>query len=53
MKLFDLINAEYACSESTYAECAFGWKKKDRYKYQGNAFEIINTTAKRIKSAFD
>jgi purine-nucleoside phosphorylase len=27
MKLFDLINAETACSESTYAECAFGYKK--------------------------
>ena len=33
MKLFDLINAETACSESTYAECAFGYKK-DRFKHQ-------------------
>lgn len=48
LKLFDLINAEYACSESTYAECAFGWKKKDRYKYQGPAFDIINATAKEL-----
>ena len=27
MKLFDLVNAETACSESTYAECAYGYKK--------------------------
>lgn len=47
MKLFDLINAEYACSESTYAECAFGWKK-DRYKHQGKAYDVINETAKEL-----
>lgn len=45
MKLFDLINAESACSESTYAECAFGYKK-DSFKHRGNAFDIINVTAK-------
>lgn len=44
MKLFDLINAETACSESTYAECAFGYKK-DNFKHQGDAFDIINETA--------
>ncbi len=44
LKLFDLINAETACSESTYAECAFGYKK-DRFKHQGDAFDIINKTA--------
>jgi purine-nucleoside phosphorylase len=44
MKLFDLINAETACSESTYAECAFGYKK-DQFKHQGEAFSIINKTA--------
>ena len=44
MKLFDLINAETACSESTYAECAFGYKK-DSFKHQGDAFDIINKTA--------
>jgi purine-nucleoside phosphorylase len=47
MKLFDLINAEYACSESTYAECAYGYKK-DRFKHQGNAYDVINETAKEI-----
>jgi len=50
MKLFDLINTEYACSESTYAECAFGWKK-DRYKHQGKAYDIINETAAEMKQA--
>jgi purine-nucleoside phosphorylase len=48
MKLFDLINAETACSESTYAECAFGYKK-DQFKHQGNAFDIINDTAKELQ----
>lgn len=47
MNLFDLINAETACSESTYAECAFGYKK-DRFKHQGDAFDIINETAKEL-----
>ena len=47
MKLFDLINAETACSESTYAECAFGYKK-DSFKHQGDAFDIINETAKEL-----
>jgi purine-nucleoside phosphorylase len=48
MKLFDLVNAETACSESTYAECAFGYKK-DRFKHQGGAFDIINKTAVELK----
>lgn len=48
MKLFDLINAETACSESTYAQCAFGYKK-DRFKYQGTMYDIINETAKELK----
>jgi len=47
MKLFDLINAETACSESTYAECAFGYKK-DQFKHQGEAFDIINKTAAEL-----
>jgi purine-nucleoside phosphorylase len=47
MKLFDLINAETACSESTFAECAFGYKK-DSFKHQGDAFAIINKTAKEL-----
>ena len=47
MKLFDLINVDMACSESTYAECAFGYKK-DRFKHRGNAFDTINETAKQL-----
>jgi purine-nucleoside phosphorylase len=47
MKLFDLINVDIACSESTYAECAFGYKK-DRFKHRGNAFDTINETAKEL-----
>ena len=47
MKLFDLINAETACSESTYAECAFGYKK-DQFKHQGDAFDIINKTGAEL-----
>ncbi len=46
--LFDLINVDIACSESTYAECAFGYKK-DVFKHRGNAFDIINETAKDFK----
>lgn len=48
MKLFELINAETACSESTYAKCAFGFKK-DRFKHQGKVFDIINETAKEMQ----
>jgi len=47
MKLFDLINAAYACSESTYAQCAFGYNK-DRFRHQGKAYELINETAKEL-----
>lgn len=47
MNLFDLINVDLACSESTYAECAFGYKK-DAFKHRGDAFEIINDTATEI-----
>ena len=48
MKLFDLINVDTACSESSYAECAFGFRK-DNFKHRGNAFDIINETAKKLK----
>ncbi len=44
LKLFELINAETACSESTYAACAYGYKK-DSFKHQGDAFDVINDTA--------
>jgi purine-nucleoside phosphorylase len=50
MKLFDIINAEYACSESTYAQCAFGFKK-DRFKHQGKAYDVINETAKELNQS--
>jgi purine-nucleoside phosphorylase len=48
LNLFDLINVDTACSESTYAECAFGYKK-DVFKHRGNAFDMINETAKELK----
>ncbi|MBI5857321.1 MAG: purine-nucleoside phosphorylase [Sphingobacteriales bacterium] len=48
LKLFDLINTDTACSESTYAECDFGWKK-DQFKHQGKAYDIINETAKELQ----
>ena len=47
LKLFDLINVDTACSESTYAECAYGYKK-DRFKHRGEAFEIINAMAAEL-----
>jgi purine-nucleoside phosphorylase len=47
LNLFDLINVDIACSESTYAECAYGYKK-DRFKHRGNAFDIINETAAEL-----
>jgi len=50
MKLYDVINAEYACSESTYAQCAFGYKK-DRFKHQGKAYDVINETAKELNQS--
>jgi purine-nucleoside phosphorylase len=48
LELFDLINVDTACSESTYAECAFGYKK-DRFKHKGDAFDMINETRKELK----
>lgn len=48
LKLFDLVNVDTACSESTYAECVFGYKK-DRFKHRGNAYDIINQTAAELK----
>ncbi len=47
LNLFDLINVDEACSESTYAECAFGYTK-DRFKHRGNSFDMINETAKEL-----
>jgi purine-nucleoside phosphorylase len=48
LKLFDLVNVDTAASESTYAENAFGYKK-DVFKHRGNAFDIMNDTAKELK----
>jgi purine-nucleoside phosphorylase len=45
--LFDLINAEKAFSESTYAKYAFGYDE-DHFAHQGNVFDVINTTAKKL-----
>ncbi|MFZ9388001.1 MAG: purine-nucleoside phosphorylase [Chitinophagaceae bacterium] len=50
LKLFDLVNAERAYSESTYAACAFGIKK-NRFRHQGPAFGQINDTAGRMNLA--
>jgi purine-nucleoside phosphorylase len=50
LKLFDLINVDTACSESTYAECAFRYRK-DRFKHRGNAFDVINATAEELNLA--
>lgn len=47
IKLYDLINVETACSESTYARCAFDYDK-NHFKHQGPAYDIINDTAKTM-----
>jgi purine-nucleoside phosphorylase len=47
IKLYDLINVDKACSESTYARYAFDYTK-NHFKHQGVAYEIINATAKGL-----
>ena len=49
IKLFDVINVEVACSESTYAQFAFGIEG-DKIHHQGNAFDLINQTAKEMNT---
>jgi len=44
LKLFELINADIAYSESTYAKCAFGYEG-DHFPHQGKAYDVINDTA--------
>jgi purine-nucleoside phosphorylase len=44
LKLYDLINADIACSESTYAKYAFDYPK-NHFKHQGPAYDIINEAA--------
>ncbi len=48
LKLFDVINADKAFSESTYAKCAFGFDN-DHFEHQGAAFSIINDVANNSK----
>jgi purine-nucleoside phosphorylase len=50
IKLFDLINAEYACSESSYASEAFGIKG-NKISSQGNAFKLIKETAETMNQS--
>jgi len=47
INLYDLINAERAFSESTYAKFAFGYTE-DNFEHQGPAYEIINKTAAEL-----
>jgi purine-nucleoside phosphorylase len=47
IKLYDLINVDIACSESTYAKYAFDYTK-NHFKHQGAAYDIINETAKKM-----
>lgn len=47
LNLFDLINADKAFSESTYAKYAFGYEE-DFFEHQGNAYDVINATAKKL-----
>jgi purine-nucleoside phosphorylase len=44
IKLYDIINVDVACSESTFAKYAFDIEG-NHIHHQGNAFEIINQTA--------
>lgn len=47
INLFDVINAEKAYSESTYAQTAFGYSE-NYFDHQGKAYDIINQTAKTL-----
>jgi len=47
INLYDLINAERAYSESTYAKAAFGFEENHFFN-QGDAYNIINDTAKAL-----
>ena len=49
IKLYDLINVDVACSESTYARCAFDFIK-NHIPHQGKAYDIINETAKALNT---
>lgn len=45
--LYDLINVDHACSESTYAKFAFE-NEQSAIPHQGIAFNIINDTARQL-----
>lgn len=47
LNLFDLVNVNYAASESTFAKYAWGIGGSS-IKHQGKAFSIIRRTAKRM-----
>jgi len=49
IKLYDLINVDVACSESSYAKFAFDIPR-NYIAHQGKAYEIINSTAKELQS---
>lgn len=46
VNVYDIINADNACSESTYAKFAFGYES-NVIPHQGKAFDIINETANK------
>lgn len=47
LKLFDLVNADEAASESTFARYAWGFKE-DRMRHQGKAWRQIKRAAKEL-----
>lgn len=47
LKLFDVLNVEHSASESTYAKFAWGIEE-DLISHQGNAFELLNSTAENL-----
>lgn len=47
IKLYDIVNAERAYSESTYAKCAFGFND-DHFYHLGEAYAAINETANEM-----
>ncbi|MEI8054107.1 MAG: purine-nucleoside phosphorylase [Bacteroidota bacterium] len=49
IKLYDLINVDIACSESTYAKYAFDIEGNS-ISHQGKAFDIINETARELQT---
>lgn len=47
LQIFDILNVENAASESTYAQ--YAWEMEEELMpHQGNAFQVINETAKGL-----